>query len=307
VEAIKIGLAIGAGTGGVFALLLAVRRQWHQELSAAATEHDAAERRVTELYTKAVEQLGSTQAPVRLGGLYALERVAQNNPEQRQTVVNVLCAYLRMPFTAPGTSPRRLGIRRPPRPQHPSRGPIQPPAPSITSAGAGREELEVRLAAQRILAKHLQPGTDPTHPAVTFSGARFAGIASFIRAQIAGVALFTEATFADDTSFTMARFAGHVSFAGTQFAGQVGFSETQFAEVAAFAGGRFGDRWVADARFKLGAPPEIAALVPEPAAEDDPDDEPTQRAPIRPMWPDNRTRHDEPHGRLLQGTRHAPH
>jgi hypothetical protein len=36
VEAIKTGLSIGAGTGGVFALLLAVRRQWHQELTAAA-------------------------------------------------------------------------------------------------------------------------------------------------------------------------------------------------------------------------------------------------------------------------------
>jgi hypothetical protein len=36
VEAIKTGLSIAAGTGGVFALLLAVRRQWHQEVSAAA-------------------------------------------------------------------------------------------------------------------------------------------------------------------------------------------------------------------------------------------------------------------------------
>lgn len=38
VEAIKTGLSIGAGAGGVLALLLAVRRQWHQELSSAATE-----------------------------------------------------------------------------------------------------------------------------------------------------------------------------------------------------------------------------------------------------------------------------
>jgi hypothetical protein len=75
IEAIKTGLGIGAGTGGGFALLLAVRRQWHQEVTGASTEHDATERRVTELYTKAVEQLGSDKAPVRLGGMYALERL----------------------------------------------------------------------------------------------------------------------------------------------------------------------------------------------------------------------------------------
>lgn len=105
VEAIKTGLGIGAGTAGVFALLLAVRRQWHQEITAADTTSDATERRVTDLYTKAVEQLGSDKAPVRLGGLYALERLAQDNAAQRQTIVNVLCAYLRMPYTLPGDPP----------------------------------------------------------------------------------------------------------------------------------------------------------------------------------------------------------
>ncbi|WP_336215879.1 hypothetical protein [Nonomuraea sp. LPB2021202275-12-8] len=49
-------------------LMLAVRLQRHKEL---ATTHDAAERRVTELYTKAAEQLGNAPAPVRLAGLYA--------------------------------------------------------------------------------------------------------------------------------------------------------------------------------------------------------------------------------------------
>ncbi|MBB5856491.1 hypothetical protein ACFQ05_26765 [Amycolatopsis umgeniensis] len=96
VDAIKTGLGIGAGTTGVFALLLAVRRQWHSET-------DAIEKNVTELYTKAADQLGSAEAPVRLAGLYALERLAHNNPGQRQSIVNVICAYLRMPFTPPGS------------------------------------------------------------------------------------------------------------------------------------------------------------------------------------------------------------
>jgi hypothetical protein len=42
---------------------------------------DAAAWRVTDLYAKAVEQLGSGKAVIRHGGLYALERVAQDNPD----------------------------------------------------------------------------------------------------------------------------------------------------------------------------------------------------------------------------------
>ncbi|SFW86605.1 hypothetical protein SAMN04489730_6432 [Amycolatopsis australiensis] len=55
VEAIKTGLGIGAGTTGIFALPLAVRRQQHNE-------SDATEKNVTELYTKAADQLGSDEA-----------------------------------------------------------------------------------------------------------------------------------------------------------------------------------------------------------------------------------------------------
>lgn len=70
------------GVGGFFALLLAARRQRsteqtleHQREVAATTARDAVEQRITELYTRAVDQLGSEKAPVRLGGLHALERL----------------------------------------------------------------------------------------------------------------------------------------------------------------------------------------------------------------------------------------
>ncbi|RSM95837.1 hypothetical protein DMB42_49020 [Nonomuraea sp. WAC 01424] len=56
------------------------------------------------MYAKAVEQLGNEQAPVRLGGLYALERLAQDTPALRQTIVDVICAYLRMPYALPANA-----------------------------------------------------------------------------------------------------------------------------------------------------------------------------------------------------------
>jgi hypothetical protein len=158
-DAIRTAGTVVVGAGGA-ALLLAARRQrsteislkqkerdqQHQERVAAAAEHDAAERRLTDLYVKAVEQLGSDSAAVRQGGLYALERVAQDNPAHRQTVVNVLCGYLRAPFTPPPAKPkvRPLGIRRPRARQTPATP--EPGSPRDVWA-ATREEREVRLTA----------------------------------------------------------------------------------------------------------------------------------------------------------------
>jgi len=79
--------------------MLAFRRQHHQEIATVLTDLDATERRITELYTKAVEQLGSDKAPVRLGGLYALERLAQDYPrtaaDHRQRHLRLLADAIR--------------------------------------------------------------------------------------------------------------------------------------------------------------------------------------------------------------------
>jgi hypothetical protein len=100
-DAVRTGLAAGGGTAAAVGLLLAFRRQYHQEVATLLTNQDATERRVTELYANAAEELGSDRAPVRLAGLYTLERLAQENADHRQTVINLICAYLRAPFDAP--------------------------------------------------------------------------------------------------------------------------------------------------------------------------------------------------------------
>jgi hypothetical protein len=72
--------------------MLALRRQHHQEIATALTDRDATERRMAGLYTRAVEQLGNDTAPVRLGGLYALEGPLRTTA-QRQAIVNVVWSY----------------------------------------------------------------------------------------------------------------------------------------------------------------------------------------------------------------------
>lgn len=49
-------------------------------------------------YQEAAAQLGHVRAAVRLAGVYEMARLADDWPEQRQSCVDVLCAYLRMPW-----------------------------------------------------------------------------------------------------------------------------------------------------------------------------------------------------------------
>ncbi len=50
---------------------------------------------MTDRYTKAIEQLGSEKLDVRIGGIYALERVARDSARDHPTVMEVLAAFIR--------------------------------------------------------------------------------------------------------------------------------------------------------------------------------------------------------------------
>ncbi|WP_147425046.1 pentapeptide repeat-containing protein [Bailinhaonella thermotolerans] len=253
VEIVRTALAAGTGIGAAIALMLAFRRQRHQEIAAAHTTHDATERRVTELYTKAVEQLGNARAPVRLGGLYALERLAQDNPAHRQTIVNVICAYLRMPYAPPrepGAHERMRAAQRAARARRAGR-----PAEAGTDP---QEERQVRLAAQRILADHLiflpDPYLPPEHrrrpPERLWPDVRLdlTG-ATLLDADFSGCQIhhgvFTGALFTGTTRFTRARLTGAAQFTGARFTGTADFSDAHLPGSAEFGRAAF----TGDARF----------------------------------------------------------
>ncbi|WP_181871610.1 pentapeptide repeat-containing protein [Sphaerisporangium album] len=59
---------------------------------------------VTDRYTKAIDQLGNRQSlDVRLGGIYALERLATDSPRDHRTIYDVLAAFTREHDPAPKT------------------------------------------------------------------------------------------------------------------------------------------------------------------------------------------------------------
>ncbi|MSO75705.1 MAG: hypothetical protein EXQ87_02170 [Alphaproteobacteria bacterium] len=81
-----LGLGLAAWRG------LAASRQ-----SKAAADQAAISRRthVTELFGKAVSQLGAERLEVRLGGIYMLRRIADDFPDFTLSVLELLTAYIR--------------------------------------------------------------------------------------------------------------------------------------------------------------------------------------------------------------------
>ncbi|MFE5618307.1 pentapeptide repeat-containing protein [Streptomyces sp. NPDC056524] len=103
-DLVKLSFGVVAGAGALVALVVAYRRQRVDEAGA----HRDATRLHTERFSQAVDKLGSDSPAVRLGGVHALAGLADDAPDDglRQTCIDVLCAYLQLPFTPdPGTDP----------------------------------------------------------------------------------------------------------------------------------------------------------------------------------------------------------
>lgn len=67
-----------------------------QDAEKARKDEELAQSRLmTERFSKAVEQLGSDKIEVRLGGIYALERIAQDSDRDHWTIMEVLTAFIR--------------------------------------------------------------------------------------------------------------------------------------------------------------------------------------------------------------------
>lgn len=70
------------------------------------------EGQLTERFSRAIEHLGNDKPDVRLGGIYALERIARNSREDHGPVFDVLTAYIRehTPWPLPEPADRRAQL-----------------------------------------------------------------------------------------------------------------------------------------------------------------------------------------------------
>ena len=86
-------LTLGAGLFAAGALVFTAR---NFTLSRRTSTFELTEQgQVTDRYTKAIEQLGSDKLDVRIGGIYALERIARDSARDHPTVMEVLTAFIR--------------------------------------------------------------------------------------------------------------------------------------------------------------------------------------------------------------------
>jgi uncharacterized protein YjbI with pentapeptide repeats len=84
-------LTLGAGLFAAGALVYTARNFRLSRRTVELTEQG----QVTDRYTRAIEQLGSVTVDVRIGGIYALERMAHDSPRDHPTVMEVLAAFVR--------------------------------------------------------------------------------------------------------------------------------------------------------------------------------------------------------------------
>jgi uncharacterized protein YjbI with pentapeptide repeats len=195
-------------------------------------------RTLNERFATAADQLGSDKPPaVRLAGVYAMAGLADDWPVNRQTCVDVLCAYLRLPYD-------------------PDPGDEADPA----AWAAYRANGEVRYTVIRLIGAHLRDGaavswqglnfdfTGVIFDGGSFSGARFSGgEVSFRQAEFSGGEVsFRQAEFSGgEVSFYAARFRGStVDFSGAGCSGgEVSFRRGVFSggtvdfDAARFSGG----------------------------------------------------------------------
>ncbi|MEV7093849.1 pentapeptide repeat-containing protein [Amycolatopsis sp. NPDC051045] len=232
-DALKTGGLAGGAIVALYALWLNDRRRrveerrqdierQRHELEAQRAEQDR-ERVADERFAKAVELLGHAADQVRVGALHALAGLARSRPEYTQTVLDVLCSYLRRPFTY-----SRADKNRDPEQER---------------------ELTVRLTAQRLVTD-LLPGRDDDAPAydLDLTGARLEYFD--LSGKLIGGLLLRYAALYSSTNFSGCRFKGRVylTAAGTEsgrllgyfrcrgavFESHAWFSGTAFAEAADF-------------------------------------------------------------------------
>ena len=207
-------------------------------------------RTLNERFNTVAEQLGSDKPPaVRLAAVYAMAGLADDWQDHRQMCVDVLCAYLRMPY-------------------EPGPGDDAP----VEKRLAFQASREVRHTVIRVITAHLN-GTAPVSwcglnfdfagavfDGGDFSGAKLSGgTVNFSNAEFSGGTVnFAGAEFSGGTvNFSNAEFSGGtVNFAGAEFSGgTVNFSRAEFSsETVDFTGAEFSGGTVSfsDAEFPGG-------------------------------------------------------
>jgi uncharacterized protein YjbI with pentapeptide repeats len=148
------------------------------------------EGQITERFSRAIDQLGHAEVSVRMGGIYALERIARDSRVDETTIAEVLSSYVRSHSRLPKVQSE--SARKPLDPE------VQPIGPPEGPSSWGKREKPRKPGAD-IQAAILALGRTLRNVPVDLTGSNLAGInfralslqdANFINADLRNETLF---------------------------------------------------------------------------------------------------------------------
>jgi hypothetical protein len=222
IEIVKTSGVAGGAVVALYALWLNDRRRRTEEDRHSLESEKVADER----FARSVEMLGNEADQVRVGAMHALVWLANSTPRYRQTVLDVLCAYLRRPF------------------HHPSweKNAADPDTVFLEEAPSAevQQEQQVRRTAQRLIKDTLSWGEkhDHEHFNLDLTGASLEYLSldgrhvnRFVarRAQFYGITNLRNMHVQKVTLFSGGAFHGRLQFENAELEGGVSFQEVTFS------------------------------------------------------------------------------
>ena len=216
-------------------------------------EKHNAERR--ERYTKAVEQLGNKEAPIRIGGVYTLvglvdEWLLDENLDyaervrEGQVIINNLCAYIRSSFALAfhydeltQESPTAEGLYKNREQEF------------YIDKAALESEADIRLSIIKEIHDRLQSPKINTPGAWSdfeydFSGSTFFYPIDFTRSYYTKPVKFSGSTYQDEVRFGGSTYQGGADFSGSIYRRGADFLSSTYQSQANFVGSTYQDKAV---------------------------------------------------------------
>jgi len=221
-----------------------VLKEQIRQFNENAFKERKAERR--ERYTKAVEQLGSKEAPVRIGGVYTLVGLVDEWLEEEnlseyerfkegQVIINNLCAYIRSPFTLTSyydelseDAPSLEGIYKDKKEEF------------YVDKAILDSEADVRLSIIKEIHDRIQ-GPDKNTPGAwsdfeyDFSGSTFFYPIDLTNSYYAKPINFSDSTYQGGAYFTGSTYWGRADFGGSIYQSRADFGDSTYHGRADFS------------------------------------------------------------------------
>jgi hypothetical protein len=273
-DALRTGGLAAASVVGLYALWLNDRRRRVEEnrheierglyvLQSDRAELDR-ERADDERFARAVEMLGHDADQVRVGALHALAGLARSRPDYTQTVLDVMCAYLRRPFDHPEyrTIRGEVGTDKDPEADRErqvrfaAQTVITDLLPLVGAENAQPYDLDLhgatleyfniqdRLVGQLRIREARLYKSNSFHHCEFRRGVWFTNGRSYGRLHLNDVVFHDRSWFSrfaaqDKIDFERTRFLGAVKFAGSAWQGPVSFKDASFVENVDFTRAHF--------------------------------------------------------------------